>query len=284
VNLFYSSACLNYEQPRHPESPERVRAAADLLRARGYSFMDAEPCSHEKILRVHERGMFESVLNGTHADADTPVLPGIFDIALLSAGAAIQACRSASLGVNSFSLMRPPGHHATPRRVMGFCYFNNMAVAVFDHGMRHPGARVAILDIDCHHGNGTEEIFWGNPDVLFVSLHQSPCYPGTGLASRDNCLNYPLPPGTAEKEYLETLESACGRIKAFDPVLVGISAGFDTHKNDPLTRFGLETATYGQISKSILGLGKPVFALLEGGYGKELPECVLNFIKGMETA
>jgi acetoin utilization deacetylase AcuC-like enzyme len=227
--------------------------------------------------------MFLSVQKGDFVDADTPALPGIFDYALLSAGAALQACRSSLLGKTAFSLMRPPGHHATINRVMGFCYFNNMAVAVTDHLAQHPGTRVAILDIDCHHGNGTEDIFWGNPNVLFVSLHQSPCFPGTGLASRDNCLNYPLPPETVEKEYHEALESACGHIAAFNPGLIGVSAGFDTHKNDPLTRFGLETTTYRQISKTIVGLRKPVFALLEGGYGRELPECVLTFIKGLET-
>jgi acetoin utilization deacetylase AcuC-like enzyme len=283
VNIFYSSACLGYEKPGHPESPERVRVTADLLIRSGYHFLEVEPCTPEEILRVHQKNMFESVQNGSFVDADTPILPGILDHALRAAGAAIQACRSAVRGESSFSLMRPPGHHAAKNRVMGFCYFNNMAVAVTDHLFRHPAARIAVLDMDCHHGNGTEDIFWGNPNVLFVSLHQSPCYPGTGLASRGNCLNYPMPPDTGEKEYMTVLESTFEKIAAFDPVLIGVSAGFDTYKNDPLTQFGLEIASYHQIAKTILGLHKPVFALLEGGYSKELPECILKFIEGLKA-
>ncbi|HEX9935089.1 MAG TPA: histone deacetylase, partial [bacterium] len=279
--LYYSHKCLGYKRLRHPESPDRIASARDRLAADGWNFIEPTPCEKQDILRVHVPFLYESVQNGTFTDPDTPVLPGILEHALLSAGAAAQACESAVQGIPAFSLMRPPGHHATPNRVMGFCYFNNIAVAVSGFMKRNPGASVAIVDIDCHHGNGTEDIFLGNPYVLFVSLHQNPCYPGTGLQSRENCYNIPLPPGTGESVYLSSLERAVDTIRAFNPTLVGVSAGFDTHKDDPITQFGLETATYRKIAEILAALQKPTFAVLEGGYGQRLPDCILEFLRGL---
>ena len=144
--------------------------------------------------------------------------------------------RSAVAGETAFSLMRPPGHHATRTRVMGFCYFNNIAIASARFLADHPSKRIAIVDIDCHHGNGTEDFALGRDRIFYASLHQSPLYPGTGLESPMNCLNFPLPPFTEETPYLAALETACERIREFNPDILGVSAGFDTYEEDPLTQ------------------------------------------------
>ena len=174
--------------------------------------------------------------------------------------------------------MRPPGHHAERNRVMGFCYINHIAIAVMKLIESHELARVAILDFDCHHGNGTEDIFFGFDQVLFVSLHQSPCYPGTGLESRGNCINYPLPPGTKPPEFLKAIDMALEKIKAFAPALIAVSAGFDAYKNDPITEMSLDIETYHAIGARIAALKLPTFAVLEGGYAAELAQCVEAFV------
>ncbi len=195
--ILYSPRCLDYAAAGHPENPERVRAAVAQLHKEFHTWVVPAPCTDEDILRVHTREQLEAVRSGKFDDADTPFFPDIFEIAKLSAGAAVLAAEHALAGRPAFSLMRPPGHHAERNRVMGFCYFNNIAIAVAKTLQSSPKIqRVAILDFDCHHGNGTEDIFCGNERVLFVSMHQSPCYPGTGLGADGNCVNYPLAPGT----------------------------------------------------------------------------------------
>jgi acetoin utilization deacetylase AcuC-like enzyme len=201
---------------------------------------------------------------------------------MLAAGSAIQAAETATETESTFSLMRPPGHHATKNRVMGFCYFNNIAIASAKVLNRSMENKIVILDIDCHHGNGTEDIFLNHPSMIYISLHQSPLYPGTGLQSHDNCTNFPLDPGTGESAYLDTLENACQIIQEFSPTLIGISAGFDTYRGDPLSQFNLKITTYKQIGKIIAGLNTPKFIVMEGGYSPDLPECVFSFIMGFE--
>ncbi|MFN3966935.1 MAG: histone deacetylase, partial [Endomicrobiia bacterium] len=170
--------------------------------------------------------------------------------------------------------------HATKNQLGGFCYFNNIAIAVKYLLANSSVDSVAILDIDCHHGNGTQDIFLGEDKILFVSLHQVPLYPGTGLTSEKNCLNFPLPPGTEEKIYLNTLEKALKEIENFKPNLIAVSAGFDTYKKDPITNMNLEKISYKKIAELISGLKIPRFAVLEGGYSSDLPECIYNFILG----
>ena len=282
MKLFYSSQCINYSLPAHPESPDRIHSTFEYLKEKGYLFDKPEPCSEEDILRVHSKTHLRGIQTETSSDYDTPAIPHIIDYARLAAGSAICASEIAQRGETGFSLMRPPGHHATRQRVMGFCYLNNMAIAVAKYISENPNKKAAILDIDCHHGNGSEDIFLGNPHILYISLHQSPLYPGTGLESRDNCINFPLPPGTEESIYLKTLTTACQKIAHFNPSLLGISVGFDTYRGDPLTQFGLDISSYSKIGEMIQGLKKPIFAVMEGGYSKDLPHCVAEFIKGLD--
>jgi acetoin utilization deacetylase AcuC-like enzyme len=179
--------------------------------------------------------------------------------------------------------MRPPGHHCTRDRLMGFCYFNNMAIAIEAARARHKIVRAAVFDFDCHHGNGTEAIYDGDANTLFVSLHQSPCYPGTGLKSHGNIRNYPLRPRTSPEVFLKASAAALEEIKTFAPQLLGISAGFDAYKEDPITQMSLEIDTFREIGKQVSAIKVPQFALLEGGYADELPLCIAAFLEGWRT-
>ena len=266
----------------------RVRTASQRLQKKNYQWREPTPCVEADILRVHSPQIFNAVRSGSFFDSDTPNIPGLYEHALLAAGSACNAAEAALNGQPAFSLMRPPGHHAERNRVMGFCYFNNIAIAVArvlegkgggDH--KPPLQRVVIVDFDCHHGNGTEDIFLGDQRVLFVSLHQSPCYPGTGLRSRENCRNYPLPPNTDENSYLVAFDRALDEIRNFQPQLLAISAGFDAHEADPITEMGLEVETFGKIGERLRALHVPTFAVLEGGYGMQFAACVEVFVESL---
>ena len=212
-------------------------------------------------------------------DADTPNLHNIFEYAKLSVGGAVQAMKVALSGENAFSLLRPPGHHAGKDFLGGFCYFNTIAVAV-KLALKIMD-RIAIIDLDGHHGNGTQEIFLGVMSVLFASLHQKNVFPVSGFASEKNCLNYPLMPGTKADIYLDILEKALDSVAEFNPDIIAVSAGFDAYRLDPLLELELEKDTYFDIGRMIKHLEKPCFAVLEGGYSNDLPECVHNFLRGL---
>jgi acetoin utilization deacetylase AcuC-like enzyme len=301
LTIFHSPKCLEYETRGHPESPQRIRRALEALKPhKEFEWRQPTPCSDEDILRVHSEEHLLAVKSGSFFDADTPADPAMYEHARLAAGAAIGAAECALAGRPAFSLMRPPGHHAERNRVMGFCYFNNIAVAVAkvlesvgqastlsdseekDGKLEaRPTLRpVAILDFDCHHGNGTEDIFRAENRVLFVSLHQSPCYPQTGLRSYGNIVNYPLPPRTGEAKYLEAFDDALKQIAAARPSLLAISAGFDSYKDDPITEMGLDVETFGKIGERIAALKLPTFAVLEGGYSPQLGRCIESFLVG----
>ena len=216
---------------------------------------------------------------------ETPNIKGIYYYARLSAGGAIKAMKISLKEGVSFSLMRPPGHHAGRKTFEGFCYFNNIAIAV-KKALKTGLNKVAILDIDAHHGQGTQEIFMGDPHVIYISLHQYGfIYPGTGRHSEKNAYNFPLPAGTDEKEYIEKLLVGIDKIREFDPDLIAVSAGFDTYEGDPLTSLNLKVKTYEKIGKIIAELDKPRFAVLEGGYSIEkIPLCVCEFLKGFNNS
>ncbi|MEW6555875.1 MAG: histone deacetylase family protein [Elusimicrobiota bacterium] len=289
MKIIYSEKCAEYNAPYHPESPARVLGTKKFLDTKGFEFVIPKPATETDIMAVHTKKLLEMVRKEDFIDADTPALPGIFNYALLSAGAAIEAANFSKSGEFAFSMMRPPGHHAGKNFLGGFCYFNNIAIATKYLIAQSPnprlksGATIAILDIDCHHGNGTQDIFLGDANVVYISLHQVPLYPGTGLKSEKNCLNFPLSPGTDETRYLEILDIALTEIKKVEPDIIGISVGFDTYENDPLTQLNLKKESYTKIAQKIAGLHLKTFAVLEGGYSPEMPECVFNFLAGFET-
>jgi len=279
MKIFFSSKCLEYSQPWHPESPERVRATYHYLKEKGFEFIEPVPCEDEDILLAHTPELLDEVKRGGFFDPDTPALPGIFEYARLAAESAVNAATMCLKGEKTFSLMRPPGHHATRSDLGGFCYFNNIAIACLKFKERK---KIAIIDFDCHHGNGTEDIFFGKKDFLYLSLHQSPLYPGTGLVSRENCINYPLSANTSPDKYLSVLSEGLKHVEQFKPDLLAISAGFDTYKLDPITSLSLEKETYREIGRMFSALKKPLFAVLEGGYSRDMPECIYQFLTGLE--
>ncbi|MDO8283055.1 MAG: histone deacetylase [Thermodesulfovibrionia bacterium] len=280
MKIFYSPKCLKYSSPGHPESPARVNSTHRFLADKGYSFAEPSPCSDDDILLAHSPELLARVRGGSFYDLDTPSLPNIFEYARLSAGSAIAAAMHCLSGEKAFSLMRPPGHHATKNDLGGFCYFNNIAIASLR--AKEKVSKVAIIDFDCHHGNGTEDIFLGKKDFLYLSLHQSPLYPGTGLQSRDNCINIPLPADTTPEEYLYAFKEGLDEVSRFDPDMLAVSAGFDSYRLDPITNLSLEKETYRTIGEMIAGLDKPTFSILEGGYSKELADCVYQYLIGLE--
>jgi acetoin utilization deacetylase AcuC-like enzyme len=284
MKIFYSPKCLEYSQPGHPESPARAQYTYEYLEKQGYAFQEPQICREEDILLAHSRHLLESVKKESFLDFDTPAFAGIYDIARLSAGSAIDAAQSClRSGEMGFSLMRPPGHHATKNELGGFCYFNNIAIACLKALRDFDDVnKIAVVDFDCHHGNGTEDILLGKREVLYLSLHQSPLYPGTGQRSMDNCINYPLSASTTPEQYLAAFEEGLKRVEEFDPDLLAVSAGFDSYKLDPITNLPLELSTYKAIGEMLSKLQKPTFSILEGGYSRDLPECVHNFLTGLE--
>jgi len=286
MHVVYSERCLEYVAPYLPESPERVYRAYRLLKKKGLKFIEPETCSEDDLKLVHKERFIMQIKSGDFFDPDSPSLPDIYEYARLSVGGAVKSMEIALTGEKAFSLMRPPGHHvgvngrALSASSMGFCYFNNIAVACMK-ALKHV-ERIAILDIDCHHGNGTQEIFLGNPHVIFVSLHKyGAFYPGTGGFSEDNCLNYPFRRPVGDKEFLQTLKEALKKVEEFDPDLIAVSAGFDAHRDDPVGALMLSEEAYRKIGHMISEMGRKTFAVLEGGYGRFFPECVWNFLCGL---
>lgn len=278
--VFSDPATAGYRTPGHPESPERVTLSAERLRAAGHKLaLPPRPATQADVELVHAPGHFAGVKSGDFLDADTAHFPGIEKIALTSLAGAMSAAAAAREGDPSFSLMRPPGHHASRDRVSGFCYFNNVAIAVAG-ALRDGAGKVAILDIDVHHGDGTEELMTKREGVLFCSLHQFPLYPGTGLKSHDNIINVPIPPYTSEGPYIKEVEKALQALLDFKPSLLAVSAGFDTYKEDPIAQLKLEKATYRRLGSLIAQTKLKRFAVLEGGYAEDLPILIENFLDG----
>jgi acetoin utilization deacetylase AcuC-like enzyme len=298
MTVFYEPSCLEYSGSGHPERPERIARTVPLLQNRHPNWKWRKPttATNAQLLRAHSREHLESVTNALeNFDLDTPLYPNIEMHARRAAGAAIEATRSALRGEPAFGLMRPPGHHATRDRAMGFCYFSNVAVAALDAitvtGIADAGLpgspppataeveRVAIWDFDGHHGNGTEAIVAHNERIRFASIHQFPAYPGTGTKSFANIDNYPIAPHTPRERVLDVAHRSLDKLIAFEPDLLLVSAGFDAYARDPLLQLTLEREDFGTFGEWLNKIAIPVAVVLEGGYSNDLPELIDAFLR-----
>ncbi len=285
--LFTHAACLAHAPgPGHPESPSRLRAVLDALDDDGFSALarfDAPDATREQLLRVHDAALVDAVLaplplgEQRRLDPDTVQSSGSAEAALRAAGAACAAVDAVMAGPvrRAFCAVRPPGHHAARDAAMGFCLFNNVAVAAAHALAAHGLERIAIIDFDVHHGNGTADIFRNEPRVLYASTHQWPLYPGTGAREdrgEGNLVHVPLPPTAGSSAFRRAFDDeVLPAIEAMRPQLVLVSAGFDAHRRDPLASLALETEDYAWVTARLVEraerhAGGRLVSTLEGGY------------------
>jgi len=287
VKIITDARCTGYHSPGHPERPARITSTLEKLRAQTdlpIEWLAPSSASDEAILRAHTPEYFGRLRIPHDFDADTAYFPEIESLARLSAGAGLLALEQARSGETVFSLMRPPGHHAVRQEPMGFCYLNNIAIAT-THALATGTQRIAVFDFDVHHGNGTEDILRDKAGAAFFSIHEYPCYPGSGAANvGNNCFNYPVAPFSSRAEYRAALVKALADLKQFQPEIIAVSAGFDAYANDPLANSPLETEDFHWIGSQLRALDRPIFSLLEGGYSDDLPALVFAYLKGINGA
>jgi acetoin utilization deacetylase AcuC-like enzyme len=289
--LLSHPACLNHVTPMgHPERPDRLRAIERALEDEKFQMLAREQApmaSLETVALAHPMDYVEQVREASpregmvRLDGDTTMSPGTFEAVMRAAGGAVQAVDEVMAGkvANAFVATRPPGHHAETATPMGFCLFNNAAIAARHAQKQHGAERVAIVDFDVHHGNGSQDIFWNDPTVMYCSTHQMPLYPGTGAVSergaRNTIVNAPLRPGDGGDQFRQAMETAIlPRLEDFGPDLIVISAGFDAHMRDPLANLNFLEPDYTWVTQKLMELADRrangrVVSVLEGGYDLE---------------
>ncbi|MEQ9518328.1 MAG: histone deacetylase family protein [Parvibaculum sp.] len=288
--LVTHAACLAHETPMgHPECADRLRAVLHALEGEAFQFLmreEAPRASLDDIARVHDRDYVESLLSRmpdqgfVRIDADTAISPGSGEAALRAAGAVIHAVDRVVTGTprNAFCAVRPPGHHAEPGQAMGFCLFNNVAVGALYARKKHGLQKAAVIDFDVHHGNGTQAMFEADADLFYASTHQSPLYPGTGAPSETgvgNILNLPLVVGASGDDFRHVMgDLLLPALRAFNPDIIFISAGFDGHADDPLAGLNLTEADYAWATRELMRVADNacegrIVSSLEGGYDLE---------------
>jgi acetoin utilization deacetylase AcuC-like enzyme len=287
VALFTHSSCLKHDPgPFHPESPDRLRAVLRALEGPEFASLDrreAPVAAAEAIARAHLPGYIDAVLRAepgpgdrVSLDGDTHMVAGSVEAARRAAGGAMAAVDAVMdfSARHAFVAVRPPGHHAEAGQAMGFCLFNTVAVAALHARARWGLRRIAVIDFDVHHGNGTQAMFWSDPDLFYGSTHQMPCYPGTGAArergASGNIVNQPLPPGAVGADYRPALTRVLAELAAFGPELVIASAGFDAHRDDPLAALMLTEDDFAWTAERLIeASGGRLVSVLEGGYDLE---------------
>ena len=304
--LFHHASSERHDTGRgHPERPDRIRAVMEALSVEDFAGLDkreAPEAEAGQLARAHSPAFVEALLDAVpeegrvRVDADTVMSADSGEASLRAAGAMVAAVEAVMGGqaANAFCAVRPPGHHAESRRSMGFCLFNNVAVGAL-HAREALGAdRVAVVDFDVHHGNGTQAIFETDPSLFFASTHEFPLYPGTGRADETGCgniVNVPLRPGSGSAEFRAGMERGVfPALRAFSPDLILVSAGFDAHESDPLATLRLVEDDYAWVSERLCGIadevcGGRLVATLEGGYDLDaLAASVSVHVRALMTA